>query len=282
MYHTGAFEDIDWNAMWRTALLNSSFRKLRKGLDSATWWDSRAKQFGETARRSRTAGEIIAKLPLEAGLTVLDVGAGTGRLAVPIAKKVKKVTAVEPSASMLAYLKQYATEERVTNISLINKKWEEVELDADLDEHDIVIACHSLSMEDIYDALLKLHQAAKQSVFLCAFARRESWLTHIWPNIFNEPYRAGPTHIYLVNALYALGIHANVEVMDVQSEREFPDLDTAVKYATRLLSVSDAQSDRILRGYLSEKVRQENGKLKLSQQWKRAMIWWQKKEHPEE
>ncbi|MDD3858257.1 MAG: hypothetical protein PHP43_09455, partial [Methanoculleus sp.] len=58
-----------------------------------------------TARDERRATEQeLAILDPAAGETVLDVGAGMGRLAVPIARTAAHVTALESSEGMLAAL----------------------------------------------------------------------------------------------------------------------------------------------------------------------------------
>jgi iron complex transport system ATP-binding protein len=59
-------------------------------------WDKRAKQFNESMMQHRERTEKqIAKIELNSEGTVLDVGAGTGRIAIPIAKHVESVTAIE-------------------------------------------------------------------------------------------------------------------------------------------------------------------------------------------
>ena len=66
-------------------------------------------------------------------------GAGTGRLAIPMAGRVKKVTAIEPSKGTLECLKKDVERERVENIVYVNKRWEDVELGIDVEPHDVVI-----------------------------------------------------------------------------------------------------------------------------------------------
>jgi ubiquinone/menaquinone biosynthesis C-methylase UbiE len=54
--------------------------------DRAKWFDEAIKGHNERTEKQ------LASIQLNPEYTVLDVGAGTGRLAIPIAKKVKKVT----------------------------------------------------------------------------------------------------------------------------------------------------------------------------------------------
>ena len=50
---------------------------------------------------------------------ILDIGCGPGTLAVPLAKRVKEVIAIDFSAQMLEELNQYAKREGVSNIKIV-------------------------------------------------------------------------------------------------------------------------------------------------------------------
>jgi SAM-dependent methyltransferase len=61
----------------------------------------------------RTYTEMTAqhlRLISQTAVSVLDVGAGTGRLAIPLAQRDMHVTVVEPSSGMMGQLMQYAKE----------------------------------------------------------------------------------------------------------------------------------------------------------------------------
>jgi tRNA/tmRNA/rRNA uracil-C5-methylase (TrmA/RlmC/RlmD family) len=141
---------INWNELWKVMRSGSPWRRT---LDkpAGSFWDKKSKQFNESMMQNRERTEKqIAKIGLAPEYTVLDVGAGTGRLAIPIAKQAKSVTAIDPSKGMLACLQENMEKESAENITCINKQWEDIELGNDIEPHDVVIASHSLSMLDIH------------------------------------------------------------------------------------------------------------------------------------
>ena len=63
---------------------------------------------------------------LGADAKILDVGGGSGRLALPLATRAKRVTVVEPSEDSVELLNERAAEAGITNITVINESWEDV------------------------------------------------------------------------------------------------------------------------------------------------------------
>ena len=113
----------------------------------------------------------IAALDITPDSRVLDIGAGPGTLALPLAPHVREVTAVEPGAGMVAILNEHAEKEGITNIACVQKLWEDVDIARDLKApYDVVIASLSLTMYDIREALAKMDAASSGSVHLFWFA----------------------------------------------------------------------------------------------------------------
>jgi 2-polyprenyl-3-methyl-5-hydroxy-6-metoxy-1,4-benzoquinol methylase len=107
---------------------------------------------------------------------VLDIGAGPGTLAIPLAPRVKSVTAVEPGSGMVSIMQERAARERITNISCVQKQWEDVDPARNLfGPYDVVIASLSLTMEDIQAALEKMDSVAKGFVCLYWFVDMPFW-----------------------------------------------------------------------------------------------------------
>ena len=55
--------------------------------------------------------------------TWLDIGAGAGRYALPLALRVREVVALDPSPGMLAALREQATEHGIANVRAIEGRW---------------------------------------------------------------------------------------------------------------------------------------------------------------
>ena len=270
---------INWNELWKMARSGSMWRRTLNG-PAGSFWDGRAKQFNDSIMQNRKRSlKQIAKINLAPEYTVLDVGAGTGRLAIPIAKQVKSVTAVDPSGGMLACLQENMEREDVTNIRCINKQWEDIELggDGDIEPHDVVIASHSLSMLDMQEALAKIDAAATKSVYLFTFAGR--WMDGgLSEEICGEKRHSWSDYIHLCNILHDMEIYADVEIWDSEFEQRYANMDEAV---TRIMGMYDlpSEKDGALREYLSGTLVEDDGTLCLKRKSKSAMIRWQPNSH---
>ncbi|MDR2699937.1 MAG: methyltransferase domain-containing protein [Nitrososphaerota archaeon] len=96
---------IDWVQLRESIILSSE----RFELYNPTYWNNEANVINENLIHWNELTEKQTKqLPLSHKITVLDIGAGTGRMTLPIAKQVKHVTALEPSKILLTALRENA------------------------------------------------------------------------------------------------------------------------------------------------------------------------------
>ncbi len=276
-------KDIDWNEIWKELMQESSWSRRRRNGDMTDFWDKRAKHYSESIKRNNHADRIIAKLDIDLDCTILDIGAGPGTLAIPLAKTTKHVTAIDPSSGMLACLKENAMSEGLENITCINKKWEDIEIGSDIAEHDIVLASHSLTMLDIKEALSKMNDVAKRYVYLFSFAGgRMCDYNTLWPKLYGEEYQPGPDYIYLYNVLYRMGIYANVEITNYEHKQQFSNLDDAIAQWKENLDVLTPDAEEVIKSHLSRNLIEEDGALWSKREMSSAMIWWRKKENGNE
>jgi len=274
------YENIDWNEMWRNAKLNSTWRKVFGERDTIEYWNKRAENFDRNTRDGRgdeLAERLISRFNIDDNTTVLDIGAGTGRLAIPLAKVAKSITAVEPSAGMMNILLRNAEKEDLHNINVIEKKWEEVDEDVDMWSHDLVLASHSLGLMNIEGALRKMNCLAERSCCVITFGGKRIWdFSDLWPLIYGEKFVPGPNYIHLVNILFSMRINANVEVKKVKVERQYSDIDEALSETKLRLDISDDDKDDIIRDHLLDTLVESGGKLTQCHDFEEVMIWWEK------
>lgn len=216
----------------------------------------------------------ISKIKLSPDYSVLDIGSGVGRLSIPISKRVMNVTTIEPSQSMLSRLKENIDSKEIKNITYINKKWEDVILGEDIDQHDVVIASGSLVMFDMQEALAKMNAASKGCVYL--FTSDNKWMNKdLWMRLYGNKPLPESSFIYLYNILHNLGIYANIEFMDSVFDQRYNSLDEAVTSWKAFTNISQ-EKESALREYLSEKLVDNKGKLLWGPKYKSAIIWWKK------
>src|SRR5690242_15464065 len=88
----------------------TEFEQLKQRMRS-TWM---AGDFGQVAQyTAKSAEEFVNRLPLSAGMRVLDVACGTGNLAIPAARKGAQVTGADIASNLLEQARQRAAAERL-------------------------------------------------------------------------------------------------------------------------------------------------------------------------
>ena len=113
---------IDWNQVWKLTLLASRQGNLENGYEK-----EKAAERYDLSEIARQDGERrAAALEVEPSWSVLDIGAGPGTLALPLSRKVKQVTAVEPSLAMVKRLERHIAEDGISNIRILPRKWEDL------------------------------------------------------------------------------------------------------------------------------------------------------------
>ncbi len=112
--------------------------------------------------RTNRAAVIVEHLNLEAGMDVLDVGCGPGRLAIPLAKRVGehgKVVAVDIQPGMLDRVREKAKSSEIGNIRLVKAGVGEGKLGQDQFDRALLVTVlgeipdRSKAMKEVFDAL---------------------------------------------------------------------------------------------------------------------------------
>ena len=273
------YNSIDWNEVWKQEY-EKNIESRGRG-DCATIWDSKKKAREFLDRSNNNPGRIqrvIKILKPEKHSSILDVGAGPGTLAVPLAGVAGHVTAVEPSNGMADVMTDYAAQKGISNIEVVRKKWEDVDPVTDLgDSYDIVFASHSLGMPDIKESIEKMIAVASGKVCLFWFGGTTAWeqrMIDLWPDLYGKEYSCGPKADVIFNLLYSMDIYPNVESGVFNNDSTYPDYDTAFQDFKEQYSISTPKQESILNDYLNKSIKQENGQYILPGTTTGVRLWW--------
>lgn len=273
------YKKINWSKVWRDLLLTQ--QKMDKTENNELWDRSdNAKRFWKRAKENpENANKTIDGLNLTANSKVLDIGSGPGRLTIPIALKVTKVTAVEPSESMLQLLQDNLNNQSIKNVTCVNKLWEEIDVDLDLDgKYDVVIAAFSLWVPNIEICIEKMIQASSKYIYIYWFAGESKWEKHsvsLWPLLYGKNYALGPKCDVLYNLIYNMGIYPDMHVFPMDYVNYYDSFEDALDFFKSRYEIITDYQEKILANYVKDVVHEENGKFVERSGSMRVRISWQ-------
>ena len=277
------FDDIDWNEIWKA---QQRRHESSKHVDdpSHNWSRRENAERYDTLSHSKYDPRVkttIAGLSLTKQSRILDIGAGPGTLAIPLSPLVKEVTAIEPGEGMVAILNDHIKKDGITNITCIRKRWEDIDLAADLfGPYDAVIASLSLTMHDMRAALEKMDAASSGAVYLFWFVDPPFWermYIDLWQPLHGMEYYPGPKADCLFAVLYQMGIYANVEMLPLRKEYRFTTMDELLAFFKRRFNVTTPAQETVLDEYITPLMRQEGSEVVISGDSTFAKVWWKKK-----
>lgn len=273
---------IDYASLWDEQHARSLAQKKRMGEDRGKFWSNQdvVDRFVRnviSGDRSRIESQI-AGMQIPPGSSVLDIGAGPGTLAVPLALAGCRVTTVEPSAPMGAAMEEYRRLVNAPPIREIRSRWEDVSPE-EAGVHDVVVASRSLIMGDIRNSLLKMDAAAKRAVHLYWFISSppsSGGNDELWPALHGEPYHGEANADVLWNVLCQLGIYANVKVETRDRDRCYSGFDEMREDYYNRLSVKEDWQREIVDAFLLDRAVPEGPGYIVPGRSRSAHIWWEK------
>ena len=204
-------------------------------------WANFAQQFRADPRRTGDPLVDHLRRQVTQEQVLLDVGAGGGRMALPLALGAKKVIAVEPSPSMCRVLREAAAEFDVKNVEVIESGW----LDARVPRAprapraDIALCCHVLyTIQDIEPFVRKLEEHAGRVLVVMYQSPPQSQIYPLWELVHGEPRLALPSLPEFLEVLGQLGIQPEIEVVHTERSRGFDSLEMAKEQLARRLYVT--------------------------------------------
>lgn len=254
-----AVPPIDYVRRWaqiverRRAQMDAAYAEARQS--SGDYWAKRAKAYRQALHERMDEDPFFLRVRAATtrDTTVLDVGAGTGRHTLALAPHVRGVTAVDPSAAMLALLREDMQAQGLRNIETVECEW----MAADVEQADVVICSHVLyPIADVVPFVRKLEASARERVFIYLRADPLPTDMGLWSEFYGVPLQHQPVHMDLLNVLAQIGVFADVEVVEHRFTLTYASVDEAMEQVRNSLCLreDDAAASAKLRRLLEDRL----------------------------
>jgi SAM-dependent methyltransferase len=214
---------------------------------------------------------------LDACRDALDVGAGFGALALPLARRLEAVTALEPGPAMAKALRRAAAEARLANLTVIEAAWGQ----APARHHDLVLCAHVgplLSGDAPF--LAQVGAVARRLVVLVRDLRAgpgddKFFYRELYPALLGRPYEHRCRADDTVAGLERLGIRPAVTPIEYSSDQPFDSLEEACDFWMTYLGLEGEEPRVYLRRFLAERLDRRDGEWVAPFRKRAAVIVWQ-------
>jgi hypothetical protein len=198
-------------------------------------------------------------------------------LAIPLAAKVRRITAVDFSVNMLAIVQRRCREQGITNIDTIRGRWEDDWESLGIGEHDIAIASRSLHEENAPHYIQKLIQVARRQVYISTVvghgpfdARLHEYVGRVLP--------VGPDYIHYYNILYGMGVRASVAFVEENHRNRWGNHEEALEDQRWMFHGMTSDEEERVKQYLDRNLLYQDAQWQLPYERKCywAVMWWTK------
>ena len=245
---------------WREMILQEHAQSdsMKPEPREADFWTPYARNFRTDPRREGDELLDFLLTQVTPADTLIDVGAGGGRLALPLALHCRRVVAVEPSPSMCAVLRETAAEHNIDNVSLVESDW----LNATAEQAEIALCSHVVyTVQDIGPFVRKLEDSAARRVLVVLYqAPPQSQTYPLWGRVHGTPRLPLPSLPQFQEVLAEMDISPAISPLPGEPPRGFGSLEDALEQLTRRLYVAagSPQAGR-LEAVLAEVLEERDG-----------------------
>ena len=232
--------------------------RSREEPDPADFYAPTAHRFRMDPRRTDDATVNVLLSLAQLTDTWLDVGAGGGRYALPIALHVEELIAIDPSPAMLSALTEDAAANRIDNVRVIESRWPM----SDPPSGDVALMAHV--GYDIAEIGPFVDQLESQSSRLCVAAMGASAMQTtgalFWREVHGDERIHLPALPEFLTLLLARGRLPEVTLVD-RVPPTFDTLDDALAMARRQLWLREGSAnDQRLQAVAREVITERDGR----------------------
>jgi SAM-dependent methyltransferase len=274
-----------------SALLDSWGRRVRANRQQVERFAEKASgpdHYAPIANRFRVDPRRTGDIALDALLSLshpddvwLDVGAGGGRYALPLALAVREVIALDPSDGMVSVLREGVAEHGIENVRIMQGRWPAA-ADPSIQADVAFIAHVGYDVEQIGPFLEGMEQSARRLCAALLFWRRPTWAAdRLWPAVHGVERARLPALRELVALLHARGRPVSVQMLaaeaasyeSVEQVHAFCRMQTWVQPGT--------EKDQRLEAAIRERLIERDGRFSFDwSPWPLGLVTWEPASSP--
>lgn len=246
--------------------------KVRRTPDSAKHWDNRSLTYGKEDSNKEASDAYVArfieKMRLEKPSIILDMGCGTGLLAIPLAKQGHGVIAADFSEGMLARLREDAEKAGVSVllpckdehtgmlqipdaqggfIIPLQMSWDDDWTSFGLCDNmvDIALASRSIITHDLEDSLRKLSKSARIRVCITANLGVSPKVNPAIAKVMGVTLEKHNDAVFVFGVAHELGFEPEVSYIHSPRLRVYASRDEAYRSLLKTLDYIDSNVEQV-------------------------------------
>ena len=241
--------DSSASALWAERVeahhRQSALARKANGWPDADPWEAVSSLFMADPLRTHDQVLNLVSAKIDRDASIIDVGGGASRYALPLANAGHRLTVIEPSAAMCLSLQDLTESLGSIDLSVVQDSWE----DAKVEPADVVLCSHVLgSTPDAARFIGKLADHARSKIIL---VESMTWplavFSEFWAEYYGEKRTDLPGIPEIMALLWEMGITPDLEMLEPSQNRAVPSKETALALLKSVLFLrGDVEEDSLL------------------------------------
>jgi len=253
-----------WINQWENDNKNDTF-DVHRGFATAEYWDNAAATYNQDKdevkehRLEKTISVLKRNNLLFDNMQVLEIGCGTGTLAMELARHNAKITALDFSEKMLERFKNDITPDIEKNIIILHKDWHQIDIKAEKwdKKFDLVIAFMSPGVASS-ESFFKMMNCSKKACAMQGWAAKRTHpiLSDLWRLINKTPLEDKPQSIlYKINLLFSLNYFPEISFSSIKWQHTATvdeECKRQISFFKKTSTKTYEELEKIIRPYLED------------------------------